>query len=54
MPGGDAGTRYFTIKALQPGEAVIAMEFRRGDDVLETRAYQIVVSAGPGELGESN
>jgi len=45
MPGGDAGTRYYTIKALQPGEAVIEMECRHGDDIVETRAYQIVVSA---------
>jgi len=50
-PGGDAGTRYFTIKALHPGEAVIEMECRRGDDVVETRSYQIVVSGNSDPIG---
>ena len=44
-PGGDGGTRHFTVKALQPGETVIQMELKRGDEVSEIRSYHIVVNA---------
>jgi len=44
---GVGGSRYITIKAVTPGEASIEMICKRADDeIAETRAYPIVVTAG--------
>jgi len=43
IPGGDGGLRLLGVKALVPGEAVIEMTQKRGDDILQTTIYEITV-----------
>lgn len=46
MPGGDGGTRYITVRALNPGKATVEMVEKRGEDEIgDTRSYHILVTS---------
>ena len=43
MPGGDRSRRVLEVKALAPGEAVVTMTQKRGDEISQPVTYEILV-----------